>query len=145
MIAPIYRAPGGLIGLSSHLVLSSSLKLISGRENSCQKPKIFGEYDSEGLHIYRKDGWYYLLIAEGGTFEHHMLCIARSKSIWDPSESYERNPILTLDGSTKYIQNTGRGELFQDSDGAWWAVVLGVRDEQGSSPMGRETFLTPVT
>jgi beta-xylosidase len=106
----------------------------------------FAKYDSEGPHIYKKDGYYYLLIAEGGTFEHHMLSIARSTSIWGPYESYEANPILTADGTDEYIQNTGHGELFEDGNGQWWAAVLGVRRKDAICyPMGRETFLTPVS
>ena len=105
----------------------------------------YAKIDSEGPHIYKKDGWYYLLIAEGGTFEYHMLSIARAKSVWGPYESYEKNPLMTSDGKPdEYIQNIGHGELFQDLDGKWWAAVLGVRDCAGRSPMGRETFLTAV-
>jgi len=100
---------------------------------------------SEGPHIYKKDGWYYLLIAEGGTFEHHMLTIARSKNIWGPYASYEQNPILTADGTSEYIQGVGHGDLFQDLEGKWWGAVLGYRDAGGIFPLGRETFLTPVT
>ncbi|THY61342.1 xylosidase/arabinosidase [Aureobasidium pullulans] len=103
------------------------------------------KYDTEGPHIYRKDGYYYLVVAEGGTLEHHMLSIARSRSIWGPFESYEYNPILTSDLKNEFVQNTGHGELFHDASGAWWAVVLGVRESEGGrSPIGRESFLTPV-
>ncbi|KAJ9130835.1 Xylosidase/arabinosidase [Pleurostoma richardsiae] len=105
----------------------------------------FAKYDSEGPHIYKKDGWYYLVIAEGGTFEHHMLSVARSRAIWGPYDSCEQNPIMTASGTNEYIQNIGHGELFQDGTGAWWAVVLGVRNHAGRYPLGRETFLTPVT
>ena len=98
----------------------------------------------EGPHIYKRGTWYYLLIAEGGTFEHHMLSIARSRNVWGPFESYEKNPILTADGTNSEIQNVGHGELFQDEQGLWWAVALGVRNYDGIYPMGRETFLTPV-
>ncbi|KAL4877436.1 glycosyl hydrolase [Aspergillus karnatakaensis] len=112
-------------------------------------------YDTEGPHIYEVDGWYYLLVAEGGTFEHHMLCIARSKDIWGPYEDYEANPILSADGTGEYIQNAGHGELFQDGEGGWWAVGLGVRDEgwgtgdklgtgEFVSVLGRESFLARV-
>lgn len=101
--------------------------------------------DTEGPHIYRKDGYYYLLAAEGGTFEHHMLSIARSKNLWGPYESFGGNPIMTSDGKPgEYIQNIGHGELVEDSTGQWWAVVLGVRKANGSHPLGRESFLTPV-
>lgn len=104
----------------------------------------FAKYDSEGPHIYKKDNWYYLLLAEGGTFEHHMLSIARSRDLWGPYESYEKNPVMTADGKNEYIQNTGHGELFEDTEGKWWAAVLGIRDEKGRVPLGRETFLTSV-
>ncbi|UPL03276.1 hypothetical protein LCI18_014210 [Fusarium solani-melongenae] len=101
--------------------------------------------DTEGPHIYQKDGWYYLLAAEGGTFEHHMLSIARSKDIWGPYEGFEGNPIMTSDGKPgELIQSIGHGELVEDATGQWWAVVLGVRKMHGSHPLGRETFLTPV-
>lgn len=51
---------------------------------------------------------------------------------------------MTADGTEEYIQNCGHGDLFQDTAGAWWAVVLAVRNEGGRFPLGRETFLTPV-
>lgn len=105
----------------------------------------YAKIDSEGPHIYRKDGWYYLLIAEGGTFEYHMLSMARAKSVWGPYESFGQNPVMTSDGKPQeYIQNIGHGELFQDTEGKWWAAVLGIRNNNGKSPMGRETFLTSV-
>ncbi|KAH7378568.1 glycosyl hydrolase [Cadophora sp. MPI-SDFR-AT-0126] len=101
--------------------------------------------DTEGPHMYKVGKWYYLLVAEGGTFENHMLSIARSRDIWGPYESFEGNPILTADGKpSEYIQNAGHGELLKDGAGQWWAVVLAVRNETTCQPMGRETFLTPV-
>jgi beta-xylosidase len=99
---------------------------------------------TEGPHVYKKDGWYYLLCAEGGTFRYHMLSIARSKSIWGPYEHNEKNPLYTASGTNQYIQNTGHGDLFQDQTGSWWVVLLGVRMKHGRSIMGRETFLTEV-
>ncbi|KAL3490517.1 glycosyl hydrolase [Aspergillus germanicus] len=103
----------------------------------------WSKYDTEGPHIYKVDGWYYLLVAEGGTFEGHHLSIARSKYVSGPYESYEKNPILTARDTDEYIQNVGHGDLFEDSFGQWWAVVLGVRGEKGW-PLGRESFLAPV-
>jgi beta-xylosidase len=100
--------------------------------------------DIEGPHIYKKDGYYYLLVADGGTFEHHKASIARSRDIWGPFEVYEKNPVLTADNTDEYIQHVGHADLFQDGSGKWWAVALGVRNENGRYPMGRETFLIPV-
>jgi beta-xylosidase len=100
--------------------------------------------DAEGPHIYKKDGYYYLVAAEAGTFEHHMITAARSKDIWGPYESCENNPVLTAFGTEEYVQHTGHGDLFEDGNGDWWAVALGVRNEDGRYPLSRETFLTPV-
>jgi len=99
---------------------------------------------TEGPHIYRKDGYYYLLVAEGGTFEQHLLSIARAHDIWGPYESFEENPILTAYGTSEIVQDAGHGELFQGGDGLWWAAVLGVRKRGERYPMGRESFLCPV-
>ncbi|KAJ6131700.1 Concanavalin A-like lectin/glucanase subgroup [Penicillium samsonianum] len=99
---------------------------------------------TEGPHIYKKDGWYYLLCAEGGTFRYHKLSMARSRNIWGPYESYNMNPLYTASGTTRYVQNTGHGDLFQDQNGQWWVVMLGIRIKEGRSIMGRETFLTAV-
>ncbi|RAQ43610.1 beta-xylosidase [Aspergillus flavus] len=53
----------------------------------------------EGPHVYYKDGWYYLLIAEGGTQARHKITMARSRSIWGPFESDPANLVLTAEGS----------------------------------------------
>ncbi|KAJ5088957.1 Concanavalin A-like lectin/glucanase subgroup [Penicillium argentinense] len=99
---------------------------------------------TEGPHVYKKDGWYYLLCAEGGTFQCHMLTMARSRSIWGPFEAYDRNPLSTANGTNHYIQHTGHGDFFQDGQENWWVVMLGVRKKYGRSIMGRESFLTSV-
>ncbi|KAH7275421.1 glycosyl hydrolase [Fusarium solani] len=102
----------------------------------------------EGPHIYKRDGWYYLLIAEGGTFEGHQISAARSRDLWGPYEDCPNNPVLAPSpGSSgyKYIQHNGHGDLVQDTKGNWWLVCLAVRKDQlGRYGMGRETFLTPV-
>lgn len=103
----------------------------------------------EGPHIYRKDGYYYLLVAEGGTFEGHMLTMARSQgSIWGPYEPCPHNPIIKAnDEVCPLIQRVGHGELvYDDTTQSWWATVLAARSGAGrtSFPLGRETFLTGV-
>lgn len=107
----------------------------------------FSRLYTEGPHIYKKDGWFYLLVAEGGTFEHHHLSMARSREIWGPYESCPHNPVLTSYGKKEVVQDAGHGELFQDAEGQWWATVLGVRkfDDGTRYPLGRESFLTPVS
>jgi len=102
----------------------------------------------EGPHIYKKDGWYYLLISEGGTELGHKLTIARSRSIYGPYEACPANPIFThsnVAGQNSDIQGTGHGDFFQDAEGNWWVVFLAYRRYGGDfHHLGRETFLAPV-
>jgi len=101
----------------------------------------------EGPHIYKKDGWYYLMIAEGGTALDHSVTIARAKKITGPYTGYERNPILTNRKTQEYFQTVGHADLFQDTNGKWWGMCLTTRSgpQFKSYPMGRETALFPVT
>lgn len=102
----------------------------------------------EGPHFYKKDGYHYLLIAEGGTATDHAVTMARSKDgIQGPYEPYEKNPVLTARGTNEFFQTVGHADLFQDTKGNWWGVALATRSgpEYAIYPMGRETVLFPVT
>ncbi|EEU35465.1 uncharacterized protein NECHADRAFT_86206 [Fusarium vanettenii 77-13-4] len=97
----------------------------------------------EGPHMYKKDGWYYLLIAEGGCFADHHTIMARSKSIWGPVEVKLENLVMRKTDPNEYIQYTGHGDLFQDPSGQWYFICLGVRKtKEGRFIMGRETVIT---
>ncbi|MDR0688425.1 MAG: glycoside hydrolase family 43 protein [Prevotellaceae bacterium] len=104
----------------------------------------------EAPHIYKKDGFYYLLLGEGGTEYMHSATIGRSKNIYGPYESCPLNPILThanRRGQGSPIQGTGHADLIQAPDGSWWMVFLGFRVTQPYAyyhVLGRETFLAPV-
>ncbi|KAI8664999.1 Fn3-like domain-containing protein [Fusarium sp. Ph1] len=77
----------------------------------------------EGPHMYKKDGWYYLLIAEGGCIADHHTIIARSRNIWGPYDPNPANPVLDKTDQEGYIQYTGHGDLFQDPSGQWYFAV----------------------
>ena len=100
----------------------------------------------EAPHIYHIGEWYYILAAEGGTGVRHTEVCGRSRSIWGPYESCPYNPILTnRNDTTKQADCCGHADLIEDSYGAWWLVHLGTRPYVGGkTPLGRETFLTPV-
>lgn len=102
----------------------------------------------EGPHLYKKGGIYYLLLSHGGTGKNHAVSIWRSSTPLGPWEENPSNPILTqrmeMKDRTPGITCTGHADLVQGTDGRWWMVFLGVRGEDGNSPMGRETFLEPV-
>lgn len=124
---------------------------VTGKTLSPSKPiwKGTGGRFPEGPHIYRKGGWYYLLISEGGTELAHKLTIARSRRIYGPYKSNPANPILTHcshAGQENIIQGTGHGDMFQRPDGSWWIVFLAYRRYGGDfHHLGRETFIAPVT
>lgn len=101
----------------------------------------------EGPHIYKRDGWYYLMIAEGGTAEDHAVTMARAKNITGPYSPSPHNPHLTNRGTNEYFQTVGHADLFQDGNGKWWGHALATRfgDNGSYYPMGRETVLFPVT
>lgn len=108
-----------------------------------------GRY-AEGPHIYKKDGFYYLMDSEGGTEEAHSVCISRSNNIWGPYVNNPANPILAhanAAGQTSPIQGVGHADMVQAHDGSWWMVFHGYRSI--SYPvhhlLGRETCLAPVS
>ena len=103
---------------------------------------------AEGPHIYKKDGNYYLLIAEGGTSFNHSIMVAVSDKITGPYTSNERNPIFSSRHLSydNWVHSTGHGDLVELEDGRWYVVMLGVRgDVKRKSNMGRETFIAPVS
>jgi beta-xylosidase len=102
----------------------------------------------EAPHLYRHEGTWYLLLAEGGTERGHAVSVARSDSPYGPWESCPANPVLSARSTARPIQNTGHGDLIQAPDGTWHLVLLGMRVlglTRSFSPLGRETFATPVT
>lgn len=104
---------------------------------------------AEGPHIYKVDGWYYLLAAEGGTAEQHSQTIYRSRNPDGPYEPGAFNPILTQrdlpKGRPDRVEATGHADLVQLDDGTWWGVFLATRPfEDQLTLLGRETWLLPV-
>ncbi|THE11851.1 glycoside hydrolase family 43 protein [Bacillus timonensis] len=101
----------------------------------------------EGPHLYKINGYYYLMCAEGGTEYGHMVTIARSKTPYGPFESYPGNPILSHRSLNHKVHATGHADLIEAQDGTWWAVFLGIRPIRFPyrHHLGRETFLAPVS
>lgn len=99
----------------------------------------------EGPHLYKIDGMYYLMIAEGGTSYDHMVTVARSDSPFGPFEPNPNNPILThRDRREHPFHALGHADLVETPAG-WWMVCLGIRPQGGTMHhLGRETFLAPV-
>lgn len=103
----------------------------------------------ESPHLYKMNGRYYLMAAEGGTEYGHMVIYARGASPSGPFEAYPANPVLTNRNLGGYeLQGVGHGDLIEDHEGNWWMLHLGFR-QIGQwltyHHLGREVFLTPVT
>jgi xylan 1,4-beta-xylosidase len=103
----------------------------------------------EGPHIFRKDGYYYLIAAEGGTGSRHSEVVFRSTQVDGGYVPYEKNPILTqrhLSPNRKNpITSTGHADFVQTDSGDWWSVFLGCRPyKEDYYNTGRETFMAPV-
>ncbi|MBT2288038.1 glycoside hydrolase family 43 protein [Paenibacillus albidus] len=103
----------------------------------------------ESPHLYKMNGRYYLMAAEGGTEYGHMVIYARGDSPSGPFGAYSNNPVLTNRNLGGYeLQGVGHGDLIQDHEGNWWIFHLGFR-QTGQyltyHHLGREVFLTPVT
>lgn len=119
---------------------------------------------AEGSHILKRGDWYYLLTAEGGTEAGHQEWVFRSKhGPLGPWESQGKP--LWYNGPDEEVQRTGHVDVFEDGNGDWWSVLLGVRPvkHQGAflepqlgiilpylwernelTFIGRETFLVKV-
>ena len=106
-----------------------------------------GGRNPEGPHLYKKDGMYYLLIAEGGTEYGHMVTCARSTCVWGPYESCPYNPVLShRDNDKSIFQCVGHADMAEAENGKWYAVFHAVRPSAAQlHHIGRETMLAEVT
>ncbi len=135
-----YRRPGEetFAGILISEVDPVSLKFIG------EPKKVFEGTDRglvEGPHIYKKDGWYYLLTAEGGTFYEHAATVARSRSLFGPYEVHPNKHICSAMGHPDHpIQKTGHTSWCQGPDGRWFLAFLCGRPVDGKNCiLGRET------
>jgi len=97
---------------------------------------------TEGPHLYRIGSYYYLFVAEGGTFYNHAESVARSKTIEGPYEQMPGNPLVTSKGRDELpIQKAGHGALVQMQNGEWAFVHLCGRPIERHCMLGRETSM----
>jgi len=73
--------------------------------------------------------------------------VARARTPEGPFEGHPANPVLSARSTSRPVQNTGHADLVDLADGRSALVLLGMRPlgaTQAFSPLGRETFATPV-
>ncbi|MCA2229488.1 glycoside hydrolase family 43 protein [Nonomuraea sp. NEAU-L178] len=101
---------------------------------------------TEGPHLYKIDGWYYLMVAEGGTGYEHGVTVLRSRSMAGPYEEDPAGPMLTSrhDPSLE-LQKAGHGCLVETQTGEWYvAHLVGRPYHDRTCVLGRESALQRV-
>ncbi|MDR1268653.1 MAG: glycoside hydrolase family 43 protein [Planctomycetaceae bacterium] len=105
---------------------------------------------AEGAHIYKRKGYYYLMIAENFPGRGHTETISRSKSIFGPYEQCPHKPLITVAKNVspddiyvhgKAFYSAGHGDLVETPHGEWWMILWACRKKE---VLGRETVLVPV-
>ena len=96
---------------------------------------------AEGPHLYKRGGWYYLTVAEGGTGYNHAVTMARARDIAGPYELHPDTHLITAkDHPDAPLQRTGHGQIVETPDGEVYHTFLCSRPLPGRfSPLGRET------
>jgi xylan 1,4-beta-xylosidase len=102
---------------------------------------------TEGPHLYKRDGWYHLLVAEGGTGWGHAVVMARSRNLFGPYELHPDAVVLSSGGRRDgQLARAGHGDLIELADGTPWMAYLCGRPLPGRQRcvLGRETALQPM-
>lgn len=124
------------------------LDLENGKQLSPAALLFYGDQKRapEGPHLLKKDDWYYLFEAEGGTGEGHRITVSRSRTLMGIYEPCPYNPIMRQWLPDAPIQRCGHGKPVMTQNGDWYMVYLCGRQIHGKySMLGRETALDPIT
>ncbi len=124
------------------------------QEYSHEQRKLIGERKNifpgtsigftEAPHLYKRNGWYYLITAEGGTGWGHAMTMARSRSLTGPYELHPDKYIVTArERPDAPLQRAGHGDLVETQAGDTYAVYLCGRPlhNRGRCVLGRETAI----
>lgn len=103
----------------------------------------------EAPHLYKKNGKYYLMCAEGGTGGNHSEVVFISDNPKGPFKPSSNNPILTQRYFPKDRANkvdwTGHADIIEGPNNQYYGVFLGIRpNDKDRVNIGRETFILPV-
>ena len=98
---------------------------------------------TEGPHLFKRGGWYYLTVAEGGTGYDHAVTMARSRDIHGPYELHPDTHLITAKDAPEWpLQRAGHGQIVETPDGQVYHTHLCSRPLPGRfSPCGRETAI----
>ena len=139
-----------------HRINKERFSGIDIQEYDEEKKKLIGDvyrifkgskiHTTEGPNMMKKDGYYYLTCAEGGTEFGHCVTVARASEITGPYTIDPENPMLSSKADLSYpIQRAGHGQLVQSYEGDWYMAHLCSRPLDGCSILGRETAIQNIT
>ncbi|WP_405014730.1 glycoside hydrolase family 43 protein [Kitasatospora sp. NBC_01539] len=121
---------------------------LTGEEHVLFRGALVDARWAEGPHLYHRDGYHHLVLAEGGTEHGHAVTTARSRTRTGPYENNPCNPVLTHRhlGRHHPVTGTGHADLVRTPAGDWYALLLASRPYGGGphANLGRETFLARV-
>lgn len=145
---PLYEGHRALwlqeIDAATGRLIGERMLLVNGGTDLARRPIWI-----EAPHLFKKDGGYVLIAAEGGTGPNHSEVVFRSRELLGPYVPFEGNPILTQRDLPREREDpitcAGHADFVELPNGEWWAVFLACRpDRDGRGLLGRETFLLPV-
>ena len=102
---------------------------------------------TEGPHLYKRDGWYYLITAEGGTGWGHAVTMARSRTLLGPYKLHPDVYVLSARHRPDApLQRAGHADLVETQSGETYMVYLCGRPlgNRGRCTLGRETAIQPM-
>jgi xylan 1,4-beta-xylosidase len=102
---------------------------------------------TEAPHLYKREGWYYLITAEGGTYWDHTVTMARSKALAGPYELHPDAHILSARHRPDApLHRSGHADLVETQQGGTYMVYLCGRPlkNRGRCTLGRETAIQPM-
>lgn len=134
-----YNGMAGLLlqeyDYKNNMVIGDAKKIFVGSD---------GVAGAEGPHLYKKDKYYYIIIAEGGTDYGHFVTMLRSENIFGPYEIHPDNPVLTSINDSQFpLQKSGHADIVETQDGEWYMVHLSGRPILNTKRciLGRETCI----
>lgn len=101
---------------------------------------------AEGPHLMKKDDYYYIITAEGGTGRHHSIAVARSKDIWGPYELSPYHPLITAWEKDTILKKSGHGNFIKTNNDEWYMTHLCARylKNKDVCVLGRETAIQKI-
>lgn len=106
---------------------------------------IVENFAPEGPKLLRRNGWFYLVTAVGGTagpVTGHMVIAARSRSIHGPWQDCPHNPLVRTESIDEPWWSRGHATLTEGPQGNWWMIYHAY--ENGYRTLGRQTLLEPI-